>query len=202
MVLACALAIWPPIFGANQSYEAAFITYLGASRWERIQSVFVDEGGYIYVGGTTKSSDFPTTPGAYDRKGTGTGVNDSLVAKLSPDGTRLVWSTYLHGSQRDDVYGVWAARRGLVYGTGWTGYPDLATTAGACDRTHNGKNDVFLVKLAPDGSQLVFATLFGGSGVDQCRGGMAVDDSGSVYLSGYTDSLDFPVTCGAIQQTF
>jgi len=201
-VLICALAPLPPTIAASQSYEAAFVTYLGASQWERIQAVFVDEGGYIYVGGTTKSSNFPTTPGAYDRKGTGTGVNDGFVAKLSPDGTQLVWSTYLHGSQRDDVYGVWADSQGFVYITGWTGSSDFPTTVGAYDRTHNGKNDVFLVKLTPDGSKLVYATLLGGSGVDQCRGGMSVDDSGSVYLSGYTDSVDFPVTSGAIQKTF
>ncbi len=200
--LVCAWAISFPPLAAGRSYEAAFITYLGASQWERIQSVYVDADGYIYLGGTTKSSNFPTTPGAYDRKGSGNGDNDGFVAKLSPDGTRLVWSTYLHGSQRDDVYGVWADSQGFVYVTGWTASFDFPTTAGAHDRTHNGKNDVFLAKLTPDGSRLVYGTLFGGSGVDQCRGGMAVDDAGRVYLSGYTDSLDFPVTRGAIQKTF
>lgn len=201
-VLVCASAVVPPATTAAQSYEATFITYLGASQWERIQSVFVDADGYIYLGGTTKSSNLLTTPGAYDRKGSGNGDNDGFVAKLSPEGTRLVWSTYLHGSQRDDVYGVWADSQGFVYVTGWTGSADFPTTAGVYDRTHNGKNDVFLAKFTPDGSRLVYATLFGGSGVDQCRGGMAVDDAGRVYLSGYTDSLDLPLTRGAIQKTF
>jgi len=200
--LVSTLAISLPAIAAGQSYEGSFVTYVGASQWERVQSVFVDENGYAYVGGTTKSSDFPTTVGAYDRRGTGSGVNDGFVAKLSPDGTRLVWATYLHGSQRDDVYGVWADRQGYVYVTGWTGSSDFPTTAGAYDQTHNGKNDVFIAKLTPDGSRLVYATLLGGTGTDQCRGGMFVDDSGNIYLSGYTDSPNFPVTSGAIQKTF
>jgi len=199
------VSIWAmllPSVAAAQSYDLGFVTYMGGNQWERIQSVFVDANGYIYVGGTTKSSNFPTTAGAYDRRGTGSGVNDGFVAKLSPDGTRLIWSTYLHGSDRDDVYGVYADSNGFVYVTGWTGSSDFPTTPGAHDQTHNGKNDVFVVKLAPDGSKLVFATLLGGSGTDQCRGGMFVDDSGCIYLSGYTDSADFPITSGAIQKTF
>ena len=197
-----ALSTVPVSTSWANSYELDFATYLGGSQWERIQSVFVDDEGFIYIGGSTKSSNFPTTPGAYDRTGSGTGVNDGYVAKLAPDGTQVIWSTYLHGSARDDVYGVYADNNGYVFITGWTRSSNFPTTAGAYDRTHNGNMDIFVAKLKPDGSDLVYSTLFGGSGIDQCRGGMFIDDSGNIYISGYTDSVNFPATAGAIQTTF
>jgi hypothetical protein len=162
----------------------------------------VDAAGYIYVGGSTKSPDFPTTRGTYDNSGSRNNSNDGFVAKIAPDGTKLIWSTYLHGTARDDVYGIYADSDGFVYAVGWTVSSDFPTTAGAFDRTHNGKNDVFVTKLTPDGSGLVYSTFLGGSGIDQCRGGMAFDKEGAIYLSGYTDSTNFPTTKGAIQRTF
>jgi hypothetical protein len=186
----------------GKSYELDFTTYLGGSQWERVQSVFVDANSYVYVAGSTKSANFPTTPGAYDRTGSGNNSNDGFVAKIAPDGTSLIWSTYLHGTDRDDVYGVHVDANGYVYTVGWTRSSNFPTTPGAYDRTHNGDMDVFIAKFKPDGSDLVYSTLFGGSGIDQCRGGMFIDESGSIYISGYTDSGNFPTTAGAIHKTF
>ncbi len=186
----------------GKSYDLDFAAYLGGSQWERVQSVFVDANGYVYVAGSTKSANFPTTPGAYDMTGSGNNSNDGFVAKIAPDGTSLIWSTYLHGTDRDDVYGVYVDANGYVYAVGWTRSSNFPTTAGAYDRTHNGDMDVFITKLEPDGSDLVYSTLFGGSGIDQCRGGMFIDRSGEIYISGYTDSVNFPATAGAIHKTF
>jgi hypothetical protein len=202
MLVFVALVLMSITFSWASSYELGFATYMGGSQWERVQSVFVDAGGHIYIAGTTKSTDFFVTSGAYDTAGTGGGVSDGFVAKLAPDGTKVIWSTYLHGSDRDDVYGILADNNGYVYVTGWTRSSNFPTTAGVYDRIHNGQMDVFITKIAPDGSSLVYSTFFGGSGTDQCRGGMFIDDSGCIYLSGYTDSTNFPITSGAIQSTF
>jgi len=129
---------------------------MGGSKWERVQSVFVDANGYVYVAGSTKSANFPTTPGAYDTTGSGNNSNDGFVAKITPDGTSLIWSTYLHGTDRDDVYGVYADPNGFVYAVGWTRSSNFPTTPGAYDRTHNGKMDVFVTKFKPDATDLVY----------------------------------------------
>ncbi len=185
-----------------EPYDLEFCSFLGGSQWERVQAVFVDANGYIYVGGSTKSPDFPTTRGAYDNSGSRNGSNDGFVSKIAPDGTRVIWSTYLHGTARDDVYGIYADSGGFVYAVGWTVSSDFPTTAGAHDRTHNGRNDVLVTKFTPDGRSLVYSTFLGGSGIDQCRGGMAFDEEGAIYLSGYTDSTNLPTTEGAIQRSF
>ena len=185
-----------------EPYDLEFCSFLGGNKWERVQSVFVDAGGFIYAAGSTKSENFPTTSGAYDRTGSNNNSNEGFVAKIAPDGERLIWSTYLHGSNRDDVYGIHVDADGYVFAVGWTRSPNFPTTPGAYDRTHNGDMDIFITKLKPDGSSLVYSTFFGGSRVDQCRGGMDFDAEGNIYLSGYTDSLNFPTTNGAIQQTF
>jgi hypothetical protein len=185
-----------------EPYDLQFCSFLGGNKWERVQSVFVDADGFICAAGSTKSANFPTTLGAYDRTGSGNNSNDGFVAKIAPDGKSLIWSTYLHGTNRDDVYGVNVDANGYVYAIGWTRSSNFPTTLGAYDRTHNGNMDVFVAKLKPDGTELVYSTFIGGSGIDQCRGGMDFDDEGAVYLAGYTDSGNFPVTAGAIQGTF
>lgn len=203
--LISALALSALTLGAAaraEPYNLQFCTFMGGGNWERVQSVFVDANGYVYVGGSTKSVNFPTTLGAYDTTGSGNNSNDGFVAKLAPDGTSIIWSTYLHGTERDDVYGVYADPNGFVYAVGWTRSSNFPTTPAAYDRTHNGDMDVFVTKFKPDGTALVYSTFLGGSRVDQCRGGMAFDRQGAIYLSGYTDSTNFPITDGAIQRTF
>lgn len=185
-----------------EPYDLEFCSFLGGNKWERVQSVFVDADGFIYAAGSTKSANFPITSGAYDRTGSSNNSNDGFIAKIAPDGTNLIWSTYLHGTDRDDVYGIHVDANGYVYAIGWTRSSNFPTTPGAYDRTHNGNMDIFITKFQPDGSSLVFSTFFGGSRIDQCRGGMDFDAQGNIYLSGYTDSLNFPTTDGAIQQTF
>ena len=97
-----------------EPYDLEFCSFLGGNKWERVQSVFVDDSGFIYAVGSTKSADFPTTPGAYDRTGSGNNSNDGFVTKIAPDGRNMIWSTYLHGTSRDDVYGVYVDAEGYV----------------------------------------------------------------------------------------
>lgn len=182
-------------------FRLDYSCYFGGSKWERIQSVHIDSQGNIYVGGSTKSGDLPTTPGAYDRTGRNDGLNDGFVAKFSPQGV-LQWCTYLDGLARDDVYGVRADASGNVYAAGWTLSSDFPTTPGAYDRTLNGESDAFVAKLSADGSTLLWCTLLGGSDKDGCRGSMALGADGRVYISGMTTSANFPVTAGAFQTSF
>lgn len=193
----------PPDAGASRGYDLDYASYLGGGGFDRIQALHVDAvTGVITIGGTTQSSDFPTTAGAFDRTGApGSGVasNDGFVARFAADGT-LLWSTYLQGSDRDDVYGVRVDAVGDVIAVGWTASADFPTTVGAYDRTHNGSNDVFVAKISADGGRLLWSTFIGGSGIDQSRGAMALDGTGRVYLAGYTESTNFPTHAGAYQR--
>jgi hypothetical protein len=194
--------------GAVAGMQLDYSTLLGGSSYERIQTVFVDPNGYIYIGGSTHSADFPVTAGAYDTTlsvPTMTGyaaTSDCYAAKISPDGGTIIWATYFGGGGRDDLYGIRVDDNGDVYATGWTLSTDFPTSGGAYDRSHNGQADIFVAKLSADGSTLIYSTFIGGRGLDQCRGALFVDSFGSVYFSGYTDSLDFPTTRGTFDQTF
>jgi hypothetical protein len=188
--------------GGPSTMQQGFATVIGAGAWERVQTVWADASGDIYVCGSTKSASFPTTGGVYDTTFGGGGQNDGWVAKLSADGTQLLWSTYLGGSDRDDCYGIMTDSSGNVYVTGWTRSSDFPTTVGAYDRSHGGLMDIFLAKLNPTGTQLLYSTFVGGSGTDQCRGAMAIDTAGVLYFAGYTDSPNYPTTAGAIQSSY
>src|SRR5262249_4141610 len=114
---------------------------------------------------------------------------------------QLIWSSYLQGSNRNDVYGIAVDSSGDVYVTGWTLSSDFPTTAGAYKTTGGASYDVFVTKFYRDGSHLVWSTFLGGGGTDQCRGGMTLDPSGRVIVTGYTESTNFPTTTGAYQRT-
>jgi hypothetical protein len=185
-----------------------FSTYLGgasfASDWG--QAVAVDSAGNSYVTGHTYALDFPTTPGAFQRDGAA-GLN-AFVTKFTPAGA-VAYSTHaLGGSGHDEAWGIAVDATGNAYITGntdsWddpstaidTGFP---TTPGAFRRTLVGQIDAFVAKLNPSGSALVYGTYLGGSsdfgggsGID--RGfGIAVDAAGSAYVTGDTESPNFPV---------
>ena len=177
-----------------------YSTYLGGGGdYDGGTSVAVDASGAAYVTGYTESSDFPTTPGAYD-----TTHNDNLdafVAKLDPTGGGLLYSTYLGGGSHDGGSSVAVDASGSAYVTGWAystvpGRPDFPTTPSAFDTTHNGYSDAFVTKLNATGSGLLYSTYLGG-GSYEVGYSIVLDVSGSAYVTGYTGSLDFPTTPGA-----
>ncbi len=178
-------------------------TYLGGSDDDQPgQRIAVDDAGNVYVAGGTESADFPTTPGAFDE--TFNGVSDAFVSKLDSTGSTLVYSTYLGGSsfeQNGRGTEVVVDDAGSAYVTGMTLSADFPTTPGAFDTTLNGGEDVFMTKLDPSGSALVYSTYLGGSGVDQGIS-IALDVSGSAYVTGRADSANFPTTPGAFDTTF
>src|SRR5262245_44724759 len=176
-----------------------YSTYLGGTGSDQGVGISVDAAGNAYVSGVTGSTHFPTTPGAVQT--TFGGIQDAFVTKLDPSGSTLVYSTYLGGSGNDASLGIVVDAVGSAYVTGGTNSPNFPTTAGAVQTSPpGGGGDAFVTKLDPAGSALAYSTYLGGSAFDQSFH-IAVDAVGSVYLTGITNSMDFPTTTGAVQTT-
>jgi hypothetical protein len=186
--------------------QLVYSTYLGGSGDDEGNGIAIDGGGNAYVAGTTESVNFPTTAGAFQRTIGGAGSN-AFVAKLSATGS-LVYSTYVGGNQDDAASGIVVDSSGNAYISGDSTSTNFPTTAGAFQRTLPGVNAAIVAKLNPSGSALVYATYLGGTqdpitgnGGNDYGIGIAVDASGNAYLTGGTDSVDFPTTATAFQRT-
>ena len=191
-------------------------SYIGGNGFDRIQSVYIDHDGYIYVAGNTSSTNFPVTRNAYQRvkkgpAGTGSDTQEGFVMKLTPDGSKIVWSTYIGGKRRDQVYAVRTDSKKNVYILGTTGSEDFPATPGVYDESFNGPigsnyiSDIFVASLTPDGSGLRFSTFIGGAKghEENPRGAFEIDEkNGKIYVAGQTSASDFPVTENALQGKF
>lgn len=179
--------------------RALWATWLGGSgEDESAASIRVGRNGYVYIGGSTFSSDFPTTAGACDR--TYNGQADFFVVCLTPDGSNLVYGTYLGGPGNEwiSTHNLAVDDLGNAYVAIPTGSPSYPTTAGAYQRTFRGGNtDWAVTKLSPSGA-LLASTFIGGSASENADG-IYVDASGNVFVTGETQSTDFPVTPNAYQ---
>ncbi len=164
-----------------------FSTYLGGSFDDWAWGIAVDTGGYTYIGGSTESSDFPVE-NAYDNSLGGT--EDVFVAKLSPFGNSLVYSTYLGGFAEEGCLKMAVNRKGDVYVAGWTTSADFPVM-GAYDTDLGGSSDGFVARFSSLGS-LIYSTYLGGSGDDGCAS-IAVGEDGIIYVAGGTNSVDFPI---------
>jgi hypothetical protein len=187
-----------PSSAAGTTSTLLYSTYLGGSDSDNVRDLAFDSEGNVYIVGTTSSPDLPTTPGAHD--GSYNGDMDAFVAKLSSDGSTLLYSTYLGGSGHDGVDAIAVDDEGNVYVTGTTHSTDFPTTPGALDSSLNGGRDVFVAKLSPTGDNLMYSTYLGG---DSWEYGISitVDGTGDAYVAGFTHG-DFPTTLGAFQTTF
>jgi hypothetical protein len=172
-----------------------YSTYLGGTSLDQGWAIAVDGVGAAYVTGTTQSTNFPTLS-AY--QATSHGGFDAFVAKLSPAGTALVYSTYLGGSGDESGQGIGVDAAGSAYVAGWTSSTNFPTHS-AYQPANQGEDDVFVTKLTPAGSALVYSTYLGGSDMDDAWG-VAVDGAGSAYVTGVTASTNFP-TLSAYQAT-
>lgn len=182
----------------------SYSTYLGGSSGDVAQAIAVDSSGNAYVTGFTSSPDFPSVNPlqAADRALPSPNV---FVAKLSYDGSALVYSTYLGGSglsapqynvyYGDYGYGIAVDSSGNAYVTGDTSSQDFPTVDALEPTPHNA----FVAKLNPTGSALVYSTYLGGSGFDHGYS-IAADSSGDAYVTGATTSADFP-TANPLQAT-
>jgi hypothetical protein len=173
-------------------------TFLGGSGQDYCNAMSVDPLGNPVMTGYVASSDFPTTPGAYDRSFNG--YMDVFVAKLNSSGTDLLWSTYLGGSDADIGYGLALDASGNPVLTGNTHSSDFPTTPGAYDQEHNGDSDVFIAKLDASGANLLWSTYLGGTEFDLGYA-LILDHTGKPLVTGSTESSDFPTTPGAYDQS-
>lgn len=168
-----------------------YSTYLGGGDYDEGTAIEVYDNGSVFVAGYTASSDFPTA-GPYQ---VNQGGVDVFVTQLSPAGDSLVYSTYLGGGDDDRGFGIAVDGSGSAYVAGWTTSTDFPTVAPY--QTDDVEYDVFVSKLSPAGNSLVYSTYLGGNNNDFCRD-IAVDGSGSAYVTGVTGSTDFPIS-GAYQ---
>ncbi|MEP6910697.1 MAG: SBBP repeat-containing protein [Actinomycetota bacterium] len=180
--------------------ELLYSTFLGGTDYDASSGIAVDGAGDAYITGTTDSADFPVTLGAFD---TSYNRYDAFVSKLNADGSNLLYSTFLGGGSpegRGSRIAIDGA--GNAYVTGTTTSPDFPTTPGAFDTSLNGSPlwycvvDAFVSKLNATGSELLYSTYLGGS-CSEPHADIAVDGAGDAYVTGSTESDDFPITAGA-----
>ncbi|MGQ9928357.1 MAG: SBBP repeat-containing protein [Chloroflexaceae bacterium] len=188
-----------PLAAPQGAADLLYATFLGGSSGDFGDAIAVDASGAAYVTGTTESSNFPTTPGAFDTMHNGN--DDAFVVKLNPAGAALLYATFLGGGGDDGGHAIAVDASGAAYVTGYTESSNFPTTTpGAFDTTYNGNTDAFVVKLNPAGSALAYATFLGGSDSD-FGDAIAVDASGAAYVMGRTGSANFPTTAGAFDTT-
>jgi hypothetical protein len=177
--------------------KLVYSTYLGGSYYDYGYAIAVLSGN-AYVTGYTESGDFPVF---HPYQGGLRSSPDAFVSKLNVAGTKLVYSTFLGGSNDDYGYGIAVDPSGNAYVTGYTYSSDFPTRYSL--QTFNmgsssGDTDAFVTKLNPAGSALVYSTYLGGSYYDYGYA-IAVNKNGNAYVTGYTESGDFPVTGNAFQ---
>jgi hypothetical protein len=177
----------------------AYSTYLGGSEAEIAFSIAVDDQGHAYVAGLADSLDFPVTPGALDSTGDGP-YNEAFVAKLSPDGSRLIFATYLGGSKGEIAHGVDVDAAGNVYVAGTTMSGDFPVKR-AVQWTFRGTDDAFLTKLDPSGSSIVYSTFLGGSDTDIALEVAVQRATGEAWVGGRAASSNFRTTTNAFRRT-
>jgi hypothetical protein len=211
----------------DTNYNLIYLTYLGGNGDDQANCLAVDASDHAFVGGFTGSSDFPVTnltlhspvgvPGVSNQIG---GVYqhdttmyplDGFVAELSADGSSLVYSTFLGGSQEDAVEGLAIDGADNVYVTGYTFSTNLPAKNAvafqltgrtnqflnylACTNTYANCN-AFVAKISNLGTNLDYLTYFGGCFFDVAYS-IALDGNSNVYIAGYTSSTNFPNTNSA-----
>ncbi len=188
-----AVILAAPCWAAEQIYS----TQLGATG-SAVTAMATDPQGNAYLAGTTNDADFPVTPGAFQTRLKIGGpscieevlpCSNAFVAKLDPAG-KIVWATFLGGSRADVANGIAFDSGGNVYAAGWTQSPDFPATT----TTASGVTAVFVAKLSPDGSSLIYSFLFDAMNI----AGVAVDPSGHAYVAGWAGA-NTTTTPGAFQ---
>lgn len=191
-----------------------FASYSGATVDNWGYTSTFDEDGHLYGGGVSFGVGYPITTGAYQITFAG-GSRDISVSKFSPDGTSLVYSTYLGGSNSDNPHSLIVNSNNelLIFGT--TNSVDFPVTYNGADTLQNGGYDMFVSKLNISGTILLGSTFIGGSAndglnnvaplrynyADDHRGEIIIDGNNDVYVGSVTSSSDFPIAGGTIQST-
>ncbi len=213
------LASLGDVFVAKLDPNGALVycTYIGGTDDEGALGMAVDRDGAVYLTGFTRSGDYPVTAGALKTTYGGTPsqpiAGEAFVTKLSPAGNRLVYSTFLGGTEFDSGAAIAVDGVGNAYVTGQTTSPNFPVTANSLQTSYRGgvgtriftgeqftTGDVFVSKLDASGARLIYSTFLGGS-ADEIGLGIAVDSAGNAYVTGFTSSTNFP-TVRPFQATY
>jgi hypothetical protein len=215
-------------FDTSGNLQLPYLTFIGGSQSGQTNgpgegwpsSLALDAAGNVYIAGTTQSSNYPVTANAYEQPVTlSHGCDNSpnpnsigVVTKFSPDLSQMLYSTYFGGKTEDQngfpycnqgIGSIHFDVKGNIWLYGYTAESDLPITANAISSQLNGTGaangqDTFLAELSADGSTLLYGTYLGGSGLDS-TGSMAFDTAGNIWLSGSSNSTNYPVTSDALQ---
>jgi uncharacterized protein (TIGR03437 family) len=196
--------------------QIVFATYVGGAKDDVAFTIALDKSNNVYIGGCTISTDFPTTAGAYQTRFGGSDAQnfflikgDGFVTKLNPQGTALVYSTYFGGFGDECVSAIAVDGSGNVYMTGSTSTQNLPVTNTAFQKKYAGYielpfqiehmyGDAFVGKLNAAGNAFLYLSFLGGDANDAGMA-IAIDGSGNAYVTGFTDSLDFPTSGTPLQ---
>ncbi len=177
-------------------------TYLGGDVTETCLGLAINSAGNVFITGTTASTNFPTVNAAQSNN---SGFNDAYVTRFSADGQSLEYSTYLGGSMIEFAQGIAVDAASNAYVTGLTTSSDFPVANAAQPTPDPGQTpgvaDAFITKLSASGSALLYSTYLGGSSSEQGNA-IAVDAAGNVYVVGYTNSSNFPLTPNPLRSTF
>jgi hypothetical protein len=177
-----------------------YATYLGGNGTDDAKALAVNVDGEAFVTGETLSTDFPVTPGAFQRQLVA--WSNAFVTRLNADGSALVYSTYLGGSTVNNIgssISLAAGNEAVVAGRTYA--PDFPITRGAFRTTYGGGSEAFVTKLNATGTSLVASTFFGDNTSIDVGLYVNVHSAGFVTLGGWTQSVDLPVTPNAFQST-
>ncbi|HEY3779554.1 MAG TPA: SBBP repeat-containing protein [Fimbriimonadaceae bacterium] len=175
-----------------------FGTFLGGDHGAQPTGIAVTASGQPVVVGTTQSSDFPLTAGAFQT--TPADEQSSFVSALSADGKSLVGSTLLSGSVEDNAWAVAVDKSGNIVVAGQAQSADFPTTSNALQPTSPVATNGFVTKLPINCTTLLYSTYFGGENDDLIQG-LSLDPSGNAMVTGWTASPDLPISAGAFQST-
>ena len=184
--------------------QMIFTTHIGGGQSNTGGGIALDAAGNIYLTGLTSSSDFPHTT---DLTTDAISTNENcFVMKLNPSATQVIYSTLIGGSNFDACNGIGLDSAGNAYVAGATMSTDFPTVKGVQTSLMTSLSspynvDAFIAKLSADGTKLLYSTYLGGSNADAALA-IVTDPAGNAYVTGYTDSTNFPVSNGVIQPSF
>lgn len=184
--------------------QLEYATFVGGSSQEQAEDIALHQNGAVYLTGWTRSDDFPTSTGVYQSQYKGGfeafAIKISLESPAAEKSRQLDYVTFLGGSGEDRGLTIAVDAEGQAVVSGRTASTDFPTTKGAFNSTYGGGTcqfaacpDAFVSKLSHDGANLLYSGYLGGKNWDQANS-MAIDQAGTVYLTGQTLSADFPTT--------
>ncbi|MES2764541.1 MAG: SBBP repeat-containing protein [Bacteroidota bacterium] len=175
-----------------------YATYVGGGMDDEMTSVVVDPSGNIITAGWSASDDYPVQAGSYDITfGLGT---DAVVTRFNPAITSIVSSTFIGGSGDEAIRDISIDGAGNICVVGETNSTDFPTKSGAVSQTAQGSIDVFVCRLNNTGSDLIYSTYVGGT-KDEYALAMKADLNNNIYLTGKTNSTNFPTTLSVFDRT-